>query len=101
MPDLRDAPAPRRVGHVPVRQRINVEVLAIHVDAPVANEPIEVLDDPAPGAGVAQVEKARIAVGTGTEQPLGVVPVEPGAWPDPLWLMPDDALHAARTRMVG
>ena len=48
MPDLRDAPAPRRVGHVPVRQRINVEVLAIHVDAPVANEPIEALDDPAP-----------------------------------------------------
>ena len=91
--DLGHALAVGRVGRLPERQRVDVEVVAVDVDAPVADALGEIVGKPLPGGRVAEVEQAVAC--SRSQHPLGMLLADAALRMYPLRLEPHDELHAA------
>src|ERR1035437_4743139 len=87
--DLRHALAVRGVRLPPVTERVDVEVVAIDVDAEVGDTPRQQVRQPAAGGGVAELEEASFVA---AEDELGVFAGDLGAGRHALRLEPDDEL---------
>ncbi len=81
----------------PQVQRVDVEVLAVEVDALRGDELVDVVGQPLAGLGVAEVEQAAVGA---AEDPLGVVFGQPRAAVDALRLEPHDRPDALGAGMV-
>ena len=95
--DLGDALAIRTVVGAPAGQRVEVEVLAIDINALAGQQTVNPREGPLPCVGIAQVqEPAAFAA----QDPLGVLLGEPGTGGDARGLKPDIELEALGVTMV-
>jgi len=87
-----DSLALRRIMAAPAGQRAHVEILPIDMHPLTGDLTIDVIDEPLPSCGIAQVEQVP-------EQPLWVMLGEPTA-ADTFWFEPDQALRAQTLRAL-
>ena len=87
--DLRDALAVGRVGLAPEGQRIDVEVVPIHVQAELADLPRQEVGEPAPGDRIAELKQA-VLVGTSLKDELAMLAGDLRSAGHALGLKPED-----------
>ena len=92
---------PLPVGPVvctPIRQRIDVEILAVEIDALRLDEAVEVRDGPALDFRIAEVQQAATR---SAQDPLGVFCRQPRARSHALGLVPEDKSHPSCVDVIG